>query len=141
MSTEPAASDEELIDGHAHPCVNRPEISVRDLAFSFSESEDPHQLRHHTPFTVTMMAGVRHLAGRLGIEPTPEALVAYRNRVGLAAYAQELLRPDNVRCVLLDTGYPPNGLSVPESEQVLGVSCREVVRVETVAESLLPTSD
>jgi hypothetical protein len=139
MSMELGLSSEEVIDGHAHPCVNPLEISVQDLAFSFSESDDAHQLRHHTLSTVTMMAAVRYLARGLNIEPTAEAIVAHRNRVGLAHYAQAILRQENVRRILLDTGYPPNGLSVTEMERILGVPCNEVLRLENLAESLLPT--
>jgi uncharacterized protein len=132
------SNNEEVIDGHAHPCVNSPTITVRDFSFSFSESDDENQLRDHVPSTVTMMAAVRYLAQRVGVEPTPAALATYRNQVGLATYAQQLLRPENVRCILLDTGYPKNGLSVAESEQALGVPCKEIVRIETLAEALLP---
>jgi len=137
MGTEFAWETDIIIDGHAHPCVDKPQVSLQDLAFSFSESDDPRQLRDHAPWTVGMQAAVRYLAQRLNIEPTPAALVAYRNQHGLATYAQELLRPEKIGCILLDTGYPRDGLSIPDSERVLGVPCREVVRVECLAESLM----
>ena len=38
----------------------------------------------------------------------------------------------------MDTGYPKDGLGVEACEKLLGIPCREVVRVESLAQSLLP---
>ena len=131
---------EGVIDGHAHPCVDRQAVSVDDLAASFSETDYATQLREHAPSTVTMQAGVRFLAQRLGVAPTADTIVKYRNEHGLSKYAQRLIAQERIACILLDTGYPQHGLTVTESEKVLGVECKEVVRVESVAESLISTA-
>ncbi len=131
----------EIIDGHAHPCVAGDVVSLQDFTASFSESADETQLTLYSPSTVTMMAAIRFLARRLGVEATAAAIVAYRNKHGLRDYAQRILQPENVRCILLDTGYPKNSLTLGDCEDVLGVPCREVLRLETVAECILPRVD
>ncbi|MBV8228680.1 MAG: amidohydrolase family protein [Planctomycetaceae bacterium] len=129
-----------LIDGHAHPLVDEEAVGESEFAFSFSESDDGEILGRHMGTSVTLLAAVRHFARRLGVDPEPSALVEYRNRVGLKAYVRALLGPEGVGCILLDTGYPKNGLRLAKCEDVLGVCCKEVVRVEGIAESLLPRS-
>ncbi len=128
-----------LVDGHAHPLVDKEGVDGSEFAFSFAESDDQEILGWHMRTSVTFLAAVRHLAGRLGVAPEPSAIVEYRNRVGLKSYAHAILGSEGVGCILLDTGYPKNALPPAVCEELLGVPCKEIVRVESVAESILPT--
>ncbi|MCG8425004.1 MAG: amidohydrolase family protein [Proteobacteria bacterium] len=129
--------DLDIIDGHVHPCLYRAQVSASDVISSFTEADDEIYVARHAGNTVTAAAGVRYLAGVLGVPATAEGLAAARNQLGLAGYTRKLLAGHQLRGLILDTGYPAGGLSLADCERVFAVPCREVVRVESVAESLI----
>ena len=135
-STGSYTRDIAIIDGHAHPLRHREQFSPAHIVSAFTEADDRAYLDQHAGHTVTATAGIRYLAGLLGVEPTAAAMADARDRLGLVGYTRTLMTEHDLRGLLLDTGYPPSGLSLAESEKIFGVPCREVARVESLTESL-----
>jgi predicted TIM-barrel fold metal-dependent hydrolase len=129
-------SDVPVIDGHGHPLVPDPSaVSAETFANLFSEGRAG-SMTAHVPHTVYFRRACRDLARRLGTEPTPEAVLEERRRRGPAAAARALAE-SRVAGLLVDTGYPPEAMTLAEMRRVLPCAIHEVFRIETCAQDLL----
>jgi uncharacterized protein len=117
-----------LIDNHAHAWMR-----LADEPYSRYFTEGPLA----RPDTLFYRHALRELAGFLGCEADEASVVAARQRdPGLVRRMAEDAR---LQTVLVDNGYPrEGGVSLAEMGDVLGVQTRRVVRLERVAEDLLP---
>jgi hypothetical protein len=81
---------------------------------------------------------IRRTAGELHCEPTEAAVLAYRNAADPAEYAKGLLGRTVTATMLVDAGFAtPGTFTLAEQEQATGIRQREIIRLETLAESLV----
>lgn len=127
------------IDHHCHPLIRWPrDLSARELRAVFTEAGDPEILDHHLPAVIAYRDAIRRLASELGCDPTEEAVLAARNKIDPAQYANRLLERTSTGMLLLDTGYTGGGpFSLEEHARDVHVPQREVVRLETMAAPLV----
>jgi predicted TIM-barrel fold metal-dependent hydrolase len=123
-----------LVDHHAHGIL-RTQPSLDQFRGLFSESTDPRQWPH-VATGVTYRRAIRELAAFFDVEPTEDAVYAYRLEADPAEYAQLLLRATGTEVLLVDDGFPPRGegTSWDELGELAACEARPVLRVERVAE-------
>jgi uncharacterized protein len=128
------------VDHHCHP-LRRPEarIAAQTLRAAFCEALDPRQVALHVPQTAVYRVALRRLAAELGCEATEEAVLEARARSSPDVHLHRLLERSGTGVMLLDHGHAPPGTMDPE-EHRRSVRLRQhtVVRLESLAESLVP---
>ena len=88
-------SDIPIIDHHAHALLRRPPATAAEWLAFFTESRDPALVADHVPNTLFFRYAVKALAGLLGCEPTPEAVLnAYLE--GTLAHSKYLMPGSNM---------------------------------------------
>ncbi|HEU5214137.1 MAG TPA: amidohydrolase family protein [Gaiellaceae bacterium] len=122
-----------LVDHHAHGIL-RAQPSLDEFRGLFSESPDPRQWPH-VATGITYRRAIRELAELFGVEPSEEAVHAYRLAEEPCDYAHRLLAETNTELLLLDDGFPPRdvGTSWDELAEWVGIPARPVLRIETHA--------
>jgi predicted TIM-barrel fold metal-dependent hydrolase len=132
-------AEELAIDHHCHPLIRWPhDLSPRELRAVFTEASDPEILDHHMLAVIAYHDAIRRLALELGCEATEEAVLATRNKIDPAEYANRLLQRTSTGMMLLDTGYTGGGpFSLEDHARNVHVPQREVVRLETLAAPLV----
>jgi len=129
-------SDLSVVDGHCHPLLPDPwAVSPAALLDRFSEGR-PGSMAAHVPHTGYYRRAVRALAALYQVEPIPEAILARRRTLG-PEIARRLLVERGVAALLVDTGYPPQAMSLAEMRGLLPCPIHEVFRIEGCAEALL----
>jgi len=132
-----------LVDHHVHGTWTADADPVR-LANALNEADTAPLADPRTAWDTQLGFAVRRwCAPLLDLEPhvAPEAYVARRAELGEEEVARRLLRPTNVDAWFVDTGWS-TGLTSPDGLAALGGGTgHEVVRLETLAEQLLPTLD
>jgi uncharacterized protein len=120
-----------LVDHHAHGIL-RAQSSLDEFRGLFSESPDPRQWPH-VATGVTYRRAIRELAELFGVEPSEEAVHAYRLATEPREYARRLVAETNTELLLLDDGYPAIdvGTSWEEFAAWVAVPARPVLRIET----------
>lgn len=158
-------SDVPVVDGHVHPLFpdpwGVPPEAVVDL---FTEGR-PGTMQAHVGHTLFLRRACRELTRRLqpaasrspapsggpvspdhargpaaGASPdgleTVGAVLELRRRAGLDG-ARRMLAESRVTALLVDTGYPPAAMSLPDMRRALPCAIHEVFRIETCAERLI----
>jgi hypothetical protein len=120
-----------LVDHHAHGVLREPPRTLDELRGLFSESPDPRQWRHIAT-GVTYRRAIRAVAAHLDCEPDERAILELRQTTDPAEYARRFVQATNTELLLLDDGYPPEGLTD------FGVATRDVLRIETHAPEDVP---
>jgi hypothetical protein len=130
-------ADVPLVDHHAHAVLRRAP-TLDELRGLFSESQHPAQWRH-VPFQLSYRRGLRELADMLGVEPSEQAVHAYRLASDPAAYAERLLRATGTEWLLLDDGFPlaEESFGLAQMAGFCGGRALPVLRLERVAEGAL----
>ena len=73
-----------IVDHHAHSLLKTDQpLSMERYQGFFSESADPVVKSRDVPHSIMWQWGIRELAGYLGCEPTPEAVLAARSAIPL----------------------------------------------------------
>ncbi len=130
-------SDLPAVDGHCHPLLTDPmAVSPEGFVSLFTEGR-PGAMTPHVPHTAYFRRALRNLAGRLGTEATVEAVLERRRQLGAEA-ARRALTESRVAALLVDTGYPPEAMSLAKMRDALPCAIHEVFRIETCAQALLP---
>ncbi len=128
-----------LIDGHCHSIdVNFQSSSASNFLHIFTEAADGRLIAQHVPHTLTYRRAMRDLAAFLGCAPTVEAILEARRR--RADYLSALRHDAGIRGLLVDSGYPPGGLSLSQLQVGFGCHVGEVLRLESLEEELLLTT-
>lgn len=147
MSTDPVAllrawEQEPAVDHHCHPLRRWPfQLTALELRAAFTEAIDLRIPQEHTLQSAGYRTALRRLGDALGCDPTEAAILDLRNRAEPAEFANRLLQRTNTGLLLLDYGFSGGDAFLPdEHARVLPVPQREIVRVETVAERLVPES-
>ncbi|MFL6017210.1 MAG: amidohydrolase family protein [Gaiellaceae bacterium] len=120
-----------LVDHHAHGILTeRPTLDAfRGL---FSESSDPRQWPH-VATGLTYRRAMRELAAFFAVEPTEDAVFAYRQSRDVDEYAASLLHATNTQWLLVDDGFPAPGTGIEWERLGELADCRAlpVLRIET----------
>jgi len=129
----------EAVDHHCHPLRRRPfPMSAFDLRTVFTEALDQRVIHEHTPCTAAYRADLRRLGDELGCLPVEEAILDLRAGQDPSAYANLLLRRSRTGVMLLDHGFGGKGaFTAAEHSAEVGIPQREIIRLESLAESLL----
>jgi uncharacterized protein len=105
----------------------------------FSEALDPRLAREHVPTSASYRRALRLLADELGCEPSEDEVLAARARTEQGEYANRLLQRSGTALLLLDHGFQvPQAMTAAEHREALRLPQRDIVRLEVLAESLLP---
>ena len=128
-----------LLDHHAHAFLRRQPEDAEGFRACFTEGDLPEIVRHHVPHTLFYRRAVRDLAHFFGCAPTEAAVLAARAAMPFEHRARALVADAGLAAVLLDLGYRPEAsLTLEEMRGLLPLPLRPILRVETVAERLLP---
>lgn len=126
-----------VVDGHCHPLLLRPDdVSLETFLDLFTEGRHG-TMRAQVPFTGYYQRALRALATRFGVAPDARVVLEARRRRGPDAGRAHLAEA-GVGTLLVDTGYPPDAMPLPEMRKRLACEIHEVLRIETCAERLLP---
>lgn len=128
------------VDHHCHPLRRWPfQLTALDLRAAFTEALDQRIAREHVLQTAGYRAAIRRLGDALGCDPTEDAILEQRNRSDAAGYANRLFEQTRSGMLLLDFGYAAaDTFSPDENGRAVRVPQREIVRLETLAERLVP---
>ena len=122
-----------LVDNHAHPLLRAEAAAARPFGAYFTEAALP------SPDTLFARAALRDLAALLGCTADEASIVAARSA---PEHARRLGREANLETVLLDDGFPREGAySVSETAALASVRGHRILRIESIAETLVPRID
>src|SRR5262245_38374244 len=129
-------SDLPVVDGHCHPLLPDPLMLVaRDFLSFFTEGRAD-TMAGHVQHTGLLQRAIRDLGGRLGVAADIDRMLERRRQVGVES-ACRAVGESRVAALLVDTGYPPEAMSVDSMRRILPCRVHEVFRIETFAQSLL----
>jgi predicted TIM-barrel fold metal-dependent hydrolase len=127
-----------LVDQHCHPVVlHGPHREKFELMLS--EAHDPRPAGTGEFDTQVGLAVRRWSAPVLGLQPhaEPDEYLARRSSLGPEESSRRLLRACGTSDLLVDTGLSVPGMcNLEQQRQLSGARVHEVVRVETVAETM-----
>lgn len=129
-----------LVDHHCHaPLRLRQQIKAAHLRQPFTESTIPDVVEQDVPHTVAYRAMIRWLASLLGTDPIEHAVLEARARYEPPAYHRLLADDARLAACCDDYLYEEERCYSPgEWAELIGRPVHPVVRIETVAECLLP---
>jgi uncharacterized protein len=88
--------------------------------------------------TVAYQDAIRRIAGELQCDSNEAAILAYRSAADPGDYARRLLTRTATAVMLVDNGFATaDSFTLPEQEQAIGITPRQIIRLETVAENLI----
>jgi len=116
-------------------------LPANQLRACFTESQGERILSEHVPCTPLYRMVLRRLAPVFGCGPTESAILTARDMLEPALYARELLELSLTGMMLVDAGFAaPEMMTFAEHRSAVPVPQREIVRLETLAESLVEGS-
>jgi predicted TIM-barrel fold metal-dependent hydrolase len=125
------------IDSHAHNLA-RPEVVARHpYSWAFTEGHDPAIIGDQARHTLFFRRSLRDVADLLDCAPTEEAVLACRDALGFDALVGRCFDAAGLQAVLMDDGFLPAD-TLPLQWHTRFVPVRRVLRLETLAEALLP---
>src|SRR5947207_1923931 len=100
-------SDAPIIDHHMHSLLklDGQGLDRRRYQGFFTESPDQIIKDKYVPDSIMWLWGIRELAGYLGCDSTPEAVLAARNAIPLADLANRMFEAQNCEALLVDYGF------------------------------------
>lgn len=131
-----------LWDHHCHALLRESERANLDaLARCLTEAPGSYPLADLRN-TVVYRQALAIVARELGTYPVEAKIAAALDTLDYAAYCRNLFRAAGYQRLYVDTGYAPaQSWSLAEMESILGVPIYAVLRLETVAEQLLGTTN
>ena len=124
-----------VIDQHAHNLLNPAAASRYPYPAAFTEAHDADMINDHARQTLCYRRSVRAIARLLACEPTEEAVLEHRTRLGLEALTELCCRAANLDTLLLDDGLLPDTILPLEWHQRF-VPVRRLLRLEMLAQTL-----
>jgi predicted TIM-barrel fold metal-dependent hydrolase len=125
-----------VIDQHAHNLLNPAAASRYPYPAAFTEAHDAEMVNDHARQTLCYRRSVRAIAILLACEPTEEAILAQRTRLGLERLTALCYSAAKLDTVLLDDGFLPEAILPLEWHQRF-VPVRRLLRLEMLAQKLL----
>jgi len=134
-----AWADQPAIDHHCHPLRRWPfHLTAVELRGAFTEALDPRMTERHVVHTAAYHDALRRIAGELECAATEGAILAYRRAAEPGDYSRRLMTRTGTGVMLVDSGFTTaESFTLPEQENAVGITQREIIRLETVAESLI----
>jgi uncharacterized protein len=132
-------SDAPIVDHHMHSLLkaDQPLDLLRYQGF-FTESPDPVIKAQYVPDSIMWQWSIRDLAGYLGCDPTPEAVLEARNAIPLPELANGMWRDQNSEILMVDYGFRGAENYTPEElRDMLDQRIELVLRLETFAQELI----
>jgi predicted TIM-barrel fold metal-dependent hydrolase len=138
-----AWADQPAIDHHCHPLRRWPyQLTAIELRAAFTEALDPQLAAHHVVHISGYQDAIHRIARELQCEATEAAVLAHRNAADAAGYGRQLLASTATGVMLVDAGFAtPGTFTLAEQGQATGITQREIIRLETLAESLIQEAD
>jgi uncharacterized protein len=130
------------VDQHCHPLRRWPAtLPASELRACFTESRDARVIAEHVPCTPLYRMVLRRLAPVFGCRPVESAILTARDMLEPARYARELLELSLTGMLLVDAGFAASEtMTFEEHRASVPLPQREIVRLETLAESLVEGS-
>ena len=132
-----------LVDHHVHPALAT-ELSRAGLEELITESDrpvPPGTTRFDSQLGIAIRRWCCPVLGLPASAPA-QAYIDRRRELGAAAVARRLLRAAGVSRLLIDTGYPRDGmLGLAAMAEAAAAGVAEVVRLESVAEQAIVAGD
>ena len=136
-------ADQPAVDHHCHPLRRWPfGLSAVELRGAFTEALDPQLAERHVIHTAGYQDALRRIAGALECDATEGAILACRRAAEPGEYSRRLMTRTGTGVMLIDSGFTTAGsFTLPEQENAVGITQREIIRLETVAEGLIEKAD
>src|SRR6266513_1408288 len=131
--------DVPAVDHHCHPLRRWPfELTAVELRSAFTEAIDPAMADQHVIHTAAYQGALHRIAAELDCDPSEAAILGRRNAADPTTYARQLLGRTATEVMLVDQGFAStDSFTLEEQQQATGIPQREIVRLETLAESLV----
>ena len=129
-------TDLPLIDGHGHPLLRDPWAVLPDRFCQFFTEGRPGTMTEHLVHAGYFQRALTGMADLLGSAATVGAVLERRRAVG-SERAREALTAARIDALLIDTGYPPDAMSLDEMRRLMPCAIHEIVRSESCAQDLL----
>jgi uncharacterized protein len=131
--------DVRAVDHHCHPLRRWPfQLTALELRSAFTEAIDPTMADQHVIHTAAYQGALHRIAVELHCDPSEAAILGRRNAADPAGYARQLLGRTATEVMLVDAGFASgDSFSVEEQQHATGIPQREIIRLETLAESLV----
>jgi uncharacterized protein len=138
-----AWGDEQAIDHHCHPLRRWPfQLTPVELRSAFTEAIDPRIADEHMANSAVYQDALRRIATELGCQPEEAAIMKRRNAGDAGEYARQLLKRTATDLMLVDQGFATSdAFSLDEQARATGIRQLEIIRLETLAESLISSSN
>src|SRR6266576_2538992 len=137
-----AWKDQPAVDHHCHPLRRWPfELTALDLRSAFTEALDPEMAERHVIHSSGYQAALRRIAVVLGCQPTEAAVLERRNAADPQRHVRLLLDSAQTEVMLVDHGFSsPESFTLQEQQRATGIAQREIIRLETLAETLVKSA-
>ncbi|HEY4845387.1 MAG TPA: amidohydrolase family protein [Candidatus Dormibacteraeota bacterium] len=131
------------VDHHCHPLRRWPfTLTAAELRSAFTEAIDPAMADQHVIHTAAYQGALHRIATELDCDPSEAAVLDRRNAADPASYARQLLGRNATEVMLVDRGFASkDAFSIEEQQRATGIPQLEIIRLETLAESLVETAD
>jgi predicted TIM-barrel fold metal-dependent hydrolase len=127
------------VDHHCHPLRRWPfQLTAVELRSAFTEAIDPEIAGQHVIHTAAYQGALHRIAAELDCDPSEAAIIGRRNAADPTSYARRLLGRTATEVMLVDRGFASgDSFSIEEQQQATGIPQLEIIRLETLAESLV----
>jgi len=135
--------DVQAVDHHCHPLRRWPfQLTALELRSAFSEAIDPAIADDHVIHTAAYQGALHRIAAELHCDPSEGAILGRRNAAEPAGYARQLLGRTATEVMLVDPGFAAaDSFTVEEQQRAIGIPQLEIIRLETLAESLVKSAN
>ena len=138
-----AWKDERAVDHHCHLLRRWPfQLTALELRSAFTEALDPELAERHVLYSAGYQAALHRIALALGCEPTEAAILERRNAAEPERHARQLLDRTATEVMLVDQGFSSaESFTLPEQQRATSIAQREIIRLETLAETLVKSAN
>ncbi len=125
-----------VVDHHAHNLALPEVLAEVPYAAPFTEALDPVVHARYAPDLLAYRRSLRDLGELFDVEPTEEALLGVRARLGHEELTRRCFAAAHMEALFLDDGFMP-GRILPTAWHAAFVPVRRVLRLEVVAEAAI----
>jgi hypothetical protein len=129
-----------VVDNHCHGVyADQAVADARAWRGHFTESRAPGMREEHAGQTLYYRRLIRELAAFFACPPEEAAVLAARGGQSRDALISGLLRAAQIEALLVDQGYPPRELLLPDAEvaKLAGCVARPILRLEVLMQDLI----
>jgi len=131
-----------LYDHHAHSLRRVQPAAPDTFRAHFTESDAPETAVRDVPWSLFYRRALADLGAFLGCAPSEEAVLAARARRPLADLTKTMFEDAAIRALLIDPGFrSAEHYDLPGLRALVPCPAGELVRLEVLAERLIPTAD